>query len=124
MNVGIIATSLPMLRMLFANFLGYMRSCTKGVRSAGSCSSSGISGPFKSNVYFSQDDRNTNHTGSGGRAAMLCATSAQAQSRKRRTAIVKFAAGASDEIILAHEGPQALYRNLTMRVSKDYKGVG
>lgn len=63
MNVGIIAANLPTLKPLFANFFGNIRTFTKG-RSTGSRSGHGLSAPFKSNGYFRQDDRSTNHASS------------------------------------------------------------
>jgi len=54
MNVGIIAANLPTLKPLFANFFGHMRTLTKG-RSTGSRSTP-LSGPFKSNGYYRQND--------------------------------------------------------------------
>ncbi|KAL1652991.1 hypothetical protein SLS61_004612 [Didymella pomorum] len=57
MNVGIIAANLPTLKPLFANFFGHMRTLTKG-RSTGSRSTP-LSGPFKSNGYYRQNDSST-----------------------------------------------------------------
>lgn len=54
MNVGIIAANLPTLKPLFASFFGHMRTLTKG-RSTGSRSTP-LSGPFKSNGYYRQND--------------------------------------------------------------------
>ncbi|KAF3044530.1 hypothetical protein E8E11_008868 [Didymella keratinophila] len=70
MNVGIIAANLPTLKPLFANFFGHMRTLTKG-RSTGSRSTP-LSGPFKSNGYYRQNDSSTGGEGSGsGRAGTM-----------------------------------------------------
>lgn len=55
MNVGIIAANLPTLKPLFANFFGHMRTFTKG---RSSNQSHPLSGPFKSNGYYRQNDSN------------------------------------------------------------------
>jgi hypothetical protein len=57
MNVGIVAANLPALKPLFASFFGHMRTLTKG-RSTGSRSTP-LSGPFKSNGYYRQNDSST-----------------------------------------------------------------
>ncbi|KAF2631081.1 hypothetical protein BU25DRAFT_223974 [Macroventuria anomochaeta] len=145
MNVGIIASNLPTLKPLFANFFGHMRTFTKG-RSTGSRSGPGLSGPFKSNGYHRQDDR---HTGTGGQdnyAMHDVSTNAESKKKDSYDEILVLgkenydvdvgrrhsAAGASDESILAHEAPlsprsHGLGRNLTIlkttevRVSKSYE---
>lgn len=150
MNVGIIAANLPTLKPLFAKFFGHMRTFTKGVRSTGSRSGPGLSGPFKSNGYFRQDDRNTNHTGSGGQSSYAMHSISQGTGSRKKDSYDEIlvlgkesygvdvgqgrrhsAAGASDESILAHGGPlsrrsQGLERNLTIlkttevRVSRQF----
>ena len=146
MNVGIIAANLPTLKPLFANFFGHVRTFTKG-RSTGSRSGPGISGPFKSNGYYRQDDR---HTGTGGQSSYAMRDiSAETETKKKDSydeilvlgkesygvdvgrSWRQSTAGASDENILTHEAPLSprsvgLGRNLTIlkttevRVSKTY----
>lgn len=150
MNIGIVAANLPTLKPLFAHFFGQMRTFTKAIRSTGSRSGPGVSGPFKSNGYFRQEDRNTNHTGSGAQDSYAMHDITKATESRKKDSYDEIlvlgkesyavdvgqsrrhsTAGASDESILAHDGPlsprsQGLSRNLTIlkttevRVSRQY----
>ncbi|KAJ4342637.1 hypothetical protein N0V87_000846 [Didymella glomerata] len=84
MNVGIIAANLPTLKPLFANFFGHMRTLTKG-RSAGSRSTP-LSGPFKSNGYYRQNDSSTGERSGamGGGYAMRDLSTGSADEPKKK----------------------------------------
>lgn len=149
MNVGIVAANLPTLKPLFANFFGHMRTLNKG-RSTGSRSGPNLSAPFKSNGYFRQNDRHTNHTVPEAQGSYTMHNISQGTESKKKDSYDEIlalgkesyaveagmgrrqsTAGASDESILAHEGPliprsHEFGRNLTIlkttevRVSRQF----
>lgn len=150
MNVGIVAANLPTLKPLFANFFGRIRTFTKG-RSTSSRSGPGLSAPFKSNGYFRQDDRSTNHTSSCGQNSYAMRNISNATEPKKKDSYDEIlvlgkenydvsvgqsrrqsAVGASDKIVFPHDGSlsprsRCLGRSLEIlkttevQVSKNYE---